>query len=59
MNIEYDVPFEVTEKQYNALMYKGQFDGIICHKKQDGKYFIKVWLTKYAPFINQILESHK
>lgn len=59
MKIQYDVPFQVTDKQFNALMKDGQLDGVIAYQKKDGFYFIKVWLTKYAPFINHILESNK
>ena len=46
MTIKYDEPFEVTEQQYNLLVY--MFPGIIAHRKSEGKFFIKVWLTKYS-----------
>lgn len=46
MGIKYDVPIEVTKKQYDKLIKT--FAGIIAHRKdKDGKYWIKLWNMKY------------
>lgn len=53
MKIDYDKPIEVTEKQYHYLM--GNFGGIVAGRKENNKFFIKVWLMKYAPLIEDYL----
>lgn len=52
--MKYDSPFEVTSEQYKNLM--NQFAGIVAGKEEDGKYYIKVWFTKYIPMIEKVLE---
>lgn len=56
MNLEYDTPQEVTEKQYNAVMSK--LSGICAGQIQDGKYYIKLWLTKYRKYVLQIITEN-
>ncbi len=53
MNIEYNQAIEVSEKQYNAV--RRDFSGIICYMKKDDKFFIKVWIPKFIPFIEKTL----
>ena len=53
MNIEYNQAIEVNEKQYNAV--RRDFSGIICYMKKDDKFFIKVWIPKFIPFIEKTL----
>lgn len=53
MEIKYDVPIEVTEKQYNILVR--DCCGIIAHRKSDGKFYIKVWVMKYKKLVQQII----
>ena len=55
MIIEYDKPFEVTEKQYRAVMKN--CDGMVAGQVSGEKYFIKVWLMKYSKEINQYLAA--
>ena len=55
-DIIYDVPFEVTKKQYNALM--SGCEGIVAGREENGKYDIKVWLTKYNNHIINILNGN-
>lgn len=57
MNLEYDTPVEVTQKQFNATMSK--CSGIVCGQEEGGKYFIKLWVTKYRSYVKQILEQAK
>lgn len=54
--IEYNVPFEVTEKQYKVIVTT--LPGIVFHNiDEDGKYWIKIMLTKYKDHILNILKS--
>ncbi len=57
MKLEYDIPEEVTEKQFRAVMAK--CSGIVCGKQEDGKFLIKLWWTKYRPYVQQIIEANK
>lgn len=56
-NIQYDIPIEVTQEQYSFL--KIEFVGALAHRydKQNNKWWIKVWLMGYAPFIKKYLEK--
>jgi len=53
--LKYDQPTEVTEKQYNEA--RKRFGGIIAHRKDEetGKYYIKLWLTKYRALVQECL----
>ncbi len=53
MEIKYNVPFEVTEKQYNRLMV--DCAGIVAGRKEKGKFFIKVWLMREVKEVQAIL----
>jgi hypothetical protein len=55
--MKYNVPFEVTKNQYTALM--NNLAGIVVGRFDDlsGKYFIKVWHTKYNNLIVNILKQ--
>ncbi len=53
--IKYDTPIEVTKSQYNTLMNK--FAGIVAGREEEGKYYIKVWLMKYAPVIHSFITN--
>ncbi len=53
MEIIVNTPFEVNENQYKLLI--PQFDGVIAHREENGKYYIKVMISKYIPIIKQIL----
>lgn len=58
LEIKYDVPIEVTEKQYKILIVKCA--GIIVHRYDEKakKYYIKVWNIGAINFIKEILESN-
>ena len=51
--IQYDKPIQVSEDKYRFLMNK--FCGIIAGRVDNGKFYIKVWLMKYAPIIEKYL----
>lgn len=55
IEIKYDTPIEVTEAQYKHL--SNNFQGILAHRKDEttGKYYIKVWVMKYAPLVRDYL----
>ena len=57
MEIKYDIPIEVTEIQYRTLMDK--FSGVVAGRKENGKYYIKVWFMKYAKYVKQYLDNDR
>lgn len=57
MIIEYDKEIEVSEEQY--LLVLKEFSGVIAHRQENDKYFIKVLLMKYAGLIERILKNKK
>lgn len=57
MTLTYDTSIEVTEKQYVFLM--SEFEGVVAGMQKDGKFYIKVWLTRYSKQINKILQNPK
>ena len=57
MEIKYDVPFEVTKTQYIALMKDCSM--IVAGRVDNDKYLIKVWMMKYLPYVQRILNSVK
>lgn len=57
MSIEVNQPIEVSKKQYDFIV--SNFSGIVFHRKQNDKYFVKVGLKKYIPYIEAILSKIK
>lgn len=55
MKIEHNKPFEVTERHYHKIM--GNFGGVVAGQKVDGKYYIKVWLMRFVPHIEKVINS--
>ena len=55
MEIKYDTPIEVTPHQYRVLMNDAR--GSCAGKKEDGKFFIKVWAMEYIGQIKEFLNS--
>lgn len=51
----YDEQIEVTKDQYIYLI--NNFKGVIAHRMYQGKYYIKIWLMRYAPQIQQIINK--
>lgn len=56
MEIIYNTPIEVTQKQYNVCM--NTLSGIVAGRVDDGKYYIKVLLMKYKKQVNQVLINY-
>lgn len=44
-DLKYDASVEVSKEQY--LMAKVKYAGIIAHRKENGKYYIKLWFMQY------------
>ena len=44
---------EVNEKQYNNII--ANLSGLIFHRIENGKFFIKLVSSKYAPYLKQYL----
>ncbi len=57
MKLEYDIPEEVTEKQFRAVM--ANCGGLLCGKQENGKFLIKLWLTKYRSYVLNIIDKNK
>lgn len=51
--IKYNVPIEVTKRQYNTIMV--DFKGVCAGLVKDGKYYIKVWFMEYKNDIQSII----
>ena len=54
MNIEYDKQIEVTKPQYDILVHS--FGGVIAHREESGRYYIKVWVMQFAKHIESVLK---
>lgn len=57
VKIEYDTPIEVSKEQYQVL--STQFCGIVAHREEGGKYYIKVWVKGFIPQIEDFLKIKK
>lgn len=55
IEVKYDEQIEVTKEKYHKLMLKCQ--GIVAGREEDGKYYIKVWMPRYASIVESILNS--
>ena len=55
MTIKYDTEIEVTAAQYSVLTT--HLAGIVAHRQEAGKYYIKVLLMKYSKYVKQILSK--
>ena len=60
MNIRYNVPIEVTEKQYNLIM--NNLQGVCAGRKEttngETKHFIKVLFMKFSKDVKRILKNY-
>ena len=56
-DIKYDTQIEVSKQQYDKLIV--DCTGIIAHREQNGKYFIKVWYMKYKHIVLDCLIKYK
>lgn len=45
IEVKYDTPIEVTEKQYTEITRL--LAGCVASKKEGGKYYIKLWLMQF------------
>ena len=56
MEIIYNKPIEVTQRQYNICM--NTLSGIVAGRIDDGKYYIKVLLMKYKKNVKNVLTNY-
>ena len=54
--LEYDKPYEVSEKLYHSLIVI--FAGIIAHREEGGKYWIKLWAIQYRKQLEEFIENN-
>ena len=57
MEIKYNTPIEVNQKQYNVCM--SRHSGICAGRTENGKYFIKVLFMKYAKEVARDLKNYQ
>lgn len=57
MEIRYNVPIEVTQRQYNICM--NNLSGIVAGRVDDDKYYIKIFLMKYKKEVQRVLINYK
>ena len=57
MEIKYNTPIEVNQKQYNICM--SRHHGICAGRVENGKYFIKVLFMKYVNEVARDLKNNK
>jgi len=57
MEIKYNTPIEVNQKQYNICM--SRHHGICFGRTENGKYYIKVMFMKYAKEVEKDLISNQ
>jgi len=59
MNLQYDVPVEVTRAQYRKLVK--HFPEVIAHRRdlKTGKYYIKLWDMRYKEQVERMLSGYK
>jgi len=56
MELKYNEAVEVSKKQYDAVTSK--CSGIVAHREENGKYYIKVWLMSYVNFVIKLLKEN-
>jgi hypothetical protein len=57
MEIKYNTPIEVNQKQYGICMSRHQ--GICAGRAENGKYFIKVLFMKFVKDVERDLINNK
>jgi hypothetical protein len=57
MQIKYNTPIEVNQKQYGICMRKHH--GICAGRTENGKYFIKVLFMKYVKDVEKDLINNQ
>lgn len=57
--IEYDIPVEVNQKQYNAI--RKDYGHVCAHRedRQNGKFYIKLWYTTYVDRVMLCLNNNQ
>ena len=57
MELKYDTPIEVNQRQYNICM--NRHHGICAGRTENGKYFIKVLFMKYVKDVEKDLINNQ
>ena len=57
MEIKYNTPIEVTQKQYNICM--NRHHGICAGRTENGKYFIKVLFMRFVKEVETDLKNNQ
>lgn len=57
IDLQYDIPVEVTQKQYYAI--RRDYAGVCPHREENGKYYIKLWYMSYKDRVQNCLIDNK
>lgn len=49
MEIKHNTEIEVTKQSQQAIM--ARFGGVVAHREENGKYYIKIMLKSYIKYI--------
>lgn len=52
---KYDMPFEVTQRQYSAVMR--EYAGCVAGREHDGRFYLKIWIMQYARAIRSLISE--
>lgn len=53
--VEYGIPIEVSKTKYEEL--RKMFSGILAFREEAGKYFIKLFATKYQDQVQKAINQ--
>jgi len=54
-DIKYDQPIEVSEARYRAIM--NLLGDKVAGREDSGKFYIKVWMMKYAYIVQRMIDT--
>lgn len=54
--LKYNVETEVTKQQYKALF--PEWDGVLAHRTENGKYYVKLLATKWQKEVEETLNKN-
>lgn len=51
-----DKEYEVSIEAYNIL--KVEFSGIVAHRSENGKHYIKLWVSRYSRHVELVIDKY-
>jgi len=56
IELKYNTPYQVNKKDYTLLSQIGE--GILAHREQDGKYYVKLMSPNFKAHIQKVIIKH-